>query len=958
MDNQDISAASVERTVLQFYRTPSPELQTWLTNAQHRGEAWSWSWDLLSSNGPSEVVFFGASTLALKLTQSWNEIPPDSHAPLREKLLNVLAAYRGPKIVITRLCVAGAILAVRGTADGIWDHPITDLINGFGPENPILLELFTVIPEEFTTLSLPGRKRAIIHEKLGKVIPDVFSVIRRTLASNGDAKVQAIKCFQAWSQFETSLENSKDIINTILRSLEDESLFDVGLEALSTVVGHPDTYRYPNHLKEILNNILQLDGMLYGFLREGSFELANPLITLFVTFGESHSRLLIDWSTNSDREMVLRLINIFLSVSGVEAVYPIQETLSEMPFGFWYILQDDIISCEPPQFQQCVSLYGPIYGNLVDLLLKKSMYRLDEDKWTEDQRERFRCYRTDIADTIMYCYNILRDDLLKNLLKHLEESIQRNLTDSKNNWAYLEATLYAWSSIAGSMVEEDECEIVSLFLAKLPVVPYNNIRVISTALDCIGGFSDWLAQRPQLLHHVFPIVTGALENPELSLCATMALKDISRDCIDAMIPYVDSVIESCTRALNSNTYAFGECIRLMYPIGRMLTLLPYDQIIPRLEPILAPHLVKLGALVSEEPSLQNRPRIIFYLKMVSNLFSALDISKKENHHQQQARPQQPIASILPQIMPMLRFIAEKWALDTNVSENLCDLLKQSIGTLLDEAKPFVQDIVSIVLSSYQSRPHSAALDLARQFFVMFGEDVQLQPVINSLFVKLCERTLTEVSSTGNLSDHTDLVAPFFEMLTHVLKKQSKLFASQEEGVISSVFNCAMTCVSLPEDCMVKYSVQFLVHFINISRDHNRLLQVVNNQGQNLFMITIKCIGGEGSRNFTDYYADILVAFNKKYFDNHCRWMEGFVNMENFPTDKLNRAQKEHFGQLILRERVNKRRIMEIVKEFSLACLGLVGTGGHMGQVMATWERVEEHEARLKEIKAIGAANKK
>ena len=36
-----------------------------------------------------------------------------------------------------------------------------------------------------------------------------------------------------------------------------------------------------------------------------------------------------------------------------------------------------------------------------------------------------------------------------------------------------------------------------MFLAKLPVIPFhNNTRVISTALDCIGGFSVWLTMHP------------------------------------------------------------------------------------------------------------------------------------------------------------------------------------------------------------------------------------------------------------------------------------------------------------------------------------------------------------------------------------------------------------------------------------------------------------------------------
>ena len=102
--------------------------------------------------------------------------------------------------------------------------------------------------------------------------------------------------------------------------------------------------------------------------------------------------------------MYLSKKRIFIGVSACNAQYPTQETISEMPFGFWYIFQDDMIACEPPQFQLAIATFGPIYEELVNALMRKAMYSLQENEWTADQREAFRCYRTDIADTIMYCY--------------------------------------------------------------------------------------------------------------------------------------------------------------------------------------------------------------------------------------------------------------------------------------------------------------------------------------------------------------------------------------------------------------------------------------------------------------------------------------------------------------------------------------------------------------------------
>ena len=98
---------------------------------------------------------------------------------------------------------------------------------------------------------------------------------------------------------------------------------------------------------------------------------------------------------------------------------------------------------------------------------------------------------------------------------------------------------------------------------------------------------------PDLLPHVTPIVLTALSSPEIALYATMALKDMSRDCAEGMKPYSEEIIVACHNALKSGNLKHGECVRLMYPIGKMLSLLPPPTILPKLEPILTPYLQEM-----------------------------------------------------------------------------------------------------------------------------------------------------------------------------------------------------------------------------------------------------------------------------------------------------------------------------------------------------------------------------
>ena len=114
---------------------------------------------------------------------------------------------------------------------------------------------------------------------------------------------------------------------------------------------------------------------------------------------------------------------------------------------------------------------------------------------------------------------------------------------------------------------------------------------------------------------------------------------------------------------------------------------------------------------------------------------------------------------------------------------------------------------------------------------------------------------------------------------------------------------------------------------NPSREVEPLVPLINQHGEQLFMAVIRCVGGAASRSYIDYFTDILLALNKKYFDNLCRqvalpihyihnilsrYMNTMVATENFPTELCSREAKEQFARAVLKERANKRKLQVLV----------------------------------------------
>ena len=94
--------------------------------------------------------------------------------------------------------------------------------------------------------------------------------------------------------------------------------------------------------------------------------------------------------------------------------------------------------------------------------------------------------------------------------------------------------------------------------------------------------------------------------------------------------FSQEIISACDNALKSGKLKPGECVRLMYPMGKMLSLMPPPNILPRLEPILTPYLRDMQETVGQPPSPQTKAKISFQLKILMTLFQTLDIRPRDD----------------------------------------------------------------------------------------------------------------------------------------------------------------------------------------------------------------------------------------------------------------------------------------------------------------------------------------
>nr|CAD7206588.1 unnamed protein product [Timema douglasi] len=284
--------------------------------------------------------------------------------------------------------------------------------------------------------------------------------------------------------------------------------------------------------------------------------------------------------------------------------------------------------------------------------------------------------------------------------------------------------------------------------------------------------------------------------------------------------------------------------------------------------------------------------------MLSMLFATLDVQGEGDV----SRFPQPVFLVLQRILPVIQAIVHVWCSDAQVIEVVCSVLKNAVATLLDQSLPLVADMTQILVKSYQLQPHPAALDLARQFVIMYGRNKSHVKLMQSLLCELSSITLhmTTPPHCQNISEYSDILEAFFNLLAQVLKKNAELLASAESLELEKLFQCGILALSVPEALTVKASSSFLVNFISQSTELAPLFSVVQSNGESLTLRILRNIGGESPRSALEPLADLLLTMNKKHCDSLSRWLHTTVCSEPQPLPRSTVSQRELFVKMVLR----------------------------------------------------------
>ncbi|XP_055778827.1 importin-13-like isoform X1 [Salvelinus fontinalis] len=944
-DALDFTVENVEKGLHQLYYDPNIEnknlAQKWLMQAQVSPQAWQFCWALLSPDKVPEIQYFGASALHTKISRYWSDIPSDQYETLKTQLFSQIACFSsGSKMVLTRLCVALASLALN-TMPEVWPGAVPEMVRVFQEEGGgvdgrarclALLELLTVLPEEFQTSRLPqyrkGQVRGALGREWGSVCPLLQQLLRQE-DSPGAVKARVLRCLSSWVLLDVPLSESEGLVEDCFTALPDPELFETAVEAIVNAISQPDSQRYVNTLLKLVPQVLSLQEQLREAIQNGDMETSHGICRIAIAMGENHSRALLEQVEHW--QGFLALVNMIMFCTGIPGHYPVNETTSSLTLTFWYTLQDDIMSFDLERQAVYLQVYRPVYFQLVDVLLHKAQFPSDQEyaSWSSDEKEQFRIYRVDISDTLMYVYEMLGAELLSNLYEKLGRILTN--TEQTSSWQHTEALLYGFQSIAET-IDVNYSDVIPGLIGLLLRININNVQLADTVMFTIGALAEWLADHPVMLSSVLPLVLQALGNPDLSISSVSTLKKICRECKYDLPPYASNIVAVSREVLSKQIHKTSQCMWLMQALGFLLSALHVEEILRNLHSLITPYIQQLEKLADETPNPSNKLAIIHILGLLSNLFTTLDISKQEDESAESTAPPvktappppgpNPVVVVLQQVFALIQTVLSKWLNDSQVVEAVCAIFEKSVKTLLHDFAPMVSQLSEMLGQMYSTIPQASALDLTRQMVHIFARETEHFPPIKALFELVTSVTLSIFQQGPR--DHPDIVDSFMQLQAQALKRKPDLFLSETLDV-KAVFHCGLLSLKFPEAPTVKSTCLFFTELLPRCSDVPPVARVVQENGKLLLQAVLEAIGGGSSRSLMEQFAEVLFSLNKHCFPLLTVWLKEALQAQGFPSTRVTTEQKDTFTQQILRERVNKRRVKDIVKEFTLVCRGLHGT---------------------------------
>jgi hypothetical protein len=649
-----------------------------------------------------------------------------------------------------------------------------------------------------------------------------------------------------------------------------------------------------------------LRNLLLKFIENKDTDGCVVLTKLVLSFGENQLNTLFEGLLYADqriKDLLIELLQLIISLSSIPGSFPVDEESSDLTFVFWYTLQDTLLGIDQ-KATQLQQLFRPIFVNLLEIFVTKLQIPTNYDtEWTDEEKERHRCYRIDIGDTMVYMISLIGDCMLDFLMKRLVDSV----TNDNNNWQRQESLIYMLQSVVSELNESTNTNesfindtYLVTFIDYLPRIKYSNKHILSTTLLAVGSLGSWFERNVNHLPNAISICLLGLKTETVTQSASFALKDIISDC--DLAGYSDQIITTCEECLAEANVAQNYEVRLMSIIGLCLSdlfTIDTQRSFNWLNRLVEPYLQRLVHLASQtQVDKVSQQLTCHILNLLSQLMSSL-LQRQTTHNnnnddssclvtsatnnnttssilnEEENNEKKAVDLLIIKLLPIYKQIINRNSpndliIIDKIFESISVTLAPSISS--PESPNIIEshlgDIIEMFYNLNDNGWRRYTYDVCRQLISIWwrSSNDKYKPILTELFMLCYQNAIKLIQKDMNwFHDHTDIVEQYCVCLAKLLKgKYYDLFERFSEDSLFYLMRFVQYGLQLPEQYTLRAVGTFTEEFIKFTKTKKHLMEFMEKSADNIVQIVLFGISGALPRQLTDILAGILFIFFKEY----------------------------------------------------------------------------------------------
>ena len=468
-------------------------------------------------------------------------------------------------------------------------------------------------------------------------------------------------------------------------------------------------------------------------------------------------------------------------------------------------------------------------------------------------------------------------------------------------------------------IDSDEGTYIQQIIGLVPQLP-SHPKVLESAVYMIGSFSEWLACHPDQLSFVIPILQNGISQNQLTTACTLALRDICRESSRSISQNLNlEIIGTVMDAIKSGKLNSKEQIRCVEIIGYVLGHLP-DDLRKDKQSLFSSFLLDMfqSAIKFARLDAASQKQVHHWINCFAAYFRSSDSdcgTLFTNDH--------PLIPCYNDFIKIVEII-----LSNSLTDELCQDIFNAIGKAVDSIRdPFyivLPETSTVIFVLFKKIPSGTALEISATIIGMLSNVKGSFSSLKIFFEKLLTESIF-LFDNGKAMENPDVVHGFLVFLNRAVKSAPFLLDYNRDLHVKSI-NIALESLYCQESSTLKAAINFFTSYIAVAAntDAKEIAEMLSLFGQDLVYRVLLCIGGVVPRTNIEMFADILIALNRHFGTKASNWFQSALKQEGFPSKLVSSRDKENFQKILLREKVNKRKLKDIVRDFSLVCRGLHG----------------------------------